>query len=217
MKFWSMPKGMEKVFLACFAVLVFGLIPLAGADPPGLKTVGGEPFQLDLRYATGNNFLKKNVYAEFGLDRCWVHPDLYSVLEKLALTLKEQNLKLVFWDCFRPLPVQEAMWKLVPDARYVANPKTGSNHNRGVAVDVTLADAGGKELPMPTGFDDFTAKAAPAYRCGKEETDKCRNRDRLIQLMKSAGLKPLTSEWWHFQLPAAGKYPVLEGVNAKVD
>ncbi len=99
---------------------------------------------------------KKNVYKDFGLDACYVHLDLYKALQKLEKTLAAKKLKLVFWDCWRPLTVQQAMWKLVPDARYVANPKSGSNHNRGIAMDVTLAKEDGTYLEMPTPFDDFT-------------------------------------------------------------
>lgn len=183
----------------------------AHAAPPAFQKVEGESFVLDLRYATENNFLKKNVYRDFGLDACWVHPDMYAALQKLAPLLKAKNLKLILWDCYRPLAVQEAMWKLVPDARYVANPKSGSNHNRGIAVDVSLADAEGRALPMPTAFDDFTARAAPAFACPAAEAEACQNRDTLAALMKAAGLKSLSSEWWHFQLP--GQYPVVKTLN----
>ena len=194
-------------------ILLFSLPCTVGAAP-ALRKIEGETFILDLRYRTADNFLKKNVYEAFGLDQCWVHPDMQRALEQLALKLQEQKLKLVFWDCYRPLAVQEAMWKLVPDARYVANPRSGSNHNRGVAIDVTLADSAGNYLPMPTAFDDFSAKAAPAFACEKEEAEKCANRNRLIELMKSVNLSPINSEWWHFQLPHAGKYPIVKALDA---
>src|SRR5262249_44146981 len=96
---------------------------------PTLIAMQGPQFVLDLRYNTPDNFLKKNVYADYGLDRCYVHQDLAERLEKLVPLLKKNGLKLVFWDCYRPLDVQKAMWKIVPDARYVADPKQGSNHN----------------------------------------------------------------------------------------
>lgn len=172
----------------------------------------GPQFALDLRYNTPDNFLKKNVYADYGLNRCYVHADLAERLDKLAPLLKERGLKLVFWDCYRPLDVQKAMWKLVPDARYVADPNKGSNHNRGIAVDVTLADETGKPLKMPTAFDDFSAKASPSYRCTREEQARCQNRDRLAALMAQVGLKPLATEWWHFQLPSKG-YPVIPALH----
>ena len=205
-----MPKASWFLILMCMA-----LPALAGAASQ-LEKIEGETFQLDLRYKTDDNFLKKNVYAEFGLEQCWVHPDMYAALQKLAPLLQEKKMKLVFWDCYRPLAVQEAMWKLVPDARYVANPKTGSNHNRGIAIDVTLADAEGKPLEMPTAFDDFSAKAAPASTCAPADAAKCKNRDLLVELMKAVGLAPINTEWWHFQLPHAGKYPIVKTLDASL-
>jgi D-alanyl-D-alanine dipeptidase len=182
----------------------------AHAEPSVLVDMQGPFFVLDLRYNTADNFLKKNVYADFKLSRCYVHRDLAERLDKLAPLLRKNDLKLVFWDCYRPLAVQKAMWKIVPDARYVADPQKGSNHNRGIAVDVTLADKDGARIDMPTGFDDFSVKAAPSYRCASEEKQKCRNRDRLTDLMGLVGLKPLSTEWWHYQLPTKG-YPVIPG------
>ncbi len=172
--------------------------------------VNGESFVVDLRYNSTDNFLKNNVYASFGLDKCYVHQKMYDALQRAVHFLKADRLKLVMWDCYRPVDVQRAMWKLVPDPRYVANPKYGSNHNRGAAIDVTLADADGNLLPMPTGFDDFSVKAAPSYRCKSDEIVKCRNRATLVQLMKSVGLRPIRSEWWHYELPEAASYPIVE-------
>ncbi len=123
--------------------------------------------------------------------------------------MAEKKLKLVFWDCWRPLTVQQAMWKLVPDARYVANPKSGSNHNRGIAMDVTLAKEDGTYLEMPTPFDDFTAKASPHHACPPAEKQKCENRNLLIELLTEIRLKPIDTEWWHFQIPSGGKYLII--------
>jgi D-alanyl-D-alanine dipeptidase len=206
---------MKVVFV--FLLLCLILIPFStnALTLKKLQGVEGESFILDLRYNTPDNFLKTNVYQAFQLDRCYVHPDLYSVLQKLEPKLKEKGLKLVFWDCYRPLKVQQAMWKIVPDSRYVANPKSGSNHNRGVAVDVTLAKEDGTFLSMPTPFDDFTPKASPNYACQPAEKEKCENRDLLKKLMTESGLNVLNSEWWHFQLPQAGKYPIVEDFNSK--
>ena len=85
--------------------------------------------------------------------------------------------------------------------------------HRGVAMDVTLPKADGTQLPMPTPFDDFTPKASPNYSCKADEKEKCENRNLLIQLMAQVGLKPINTEWWHFQLPNAGKYPLVEKLN----
>ncbi len=102
------------------------------------------------------------------------------------------------------------MWKLVPDARYVADPKVGSNHNRGAAIDVALADETGGLRSFPTPFDDFTYRASPKYQCSEEEKAKCQNRDELIELMKRVGLEVFPTEWWHFQLPKAETLSVIK-------
>ena len=196
-----------------FAALSFPF-RIQAAPSNKLVVLEGPSFLLALRYATEDNFLKKNVYRDFGLDRCWVHPDMAAKLEKLSPILEKKGLKLVLWDCWRPLEVQKAMWKLVPDARYVADPKTGSNHNRGIAVDVSLAKADGTPVEMPTAFDDFTPFAAPRSPCKPERTSLCSNRDLLIEMMAKVGLSPIPTEWWHFQLPSAKKYPIIEALDA---
>ncbi|MBI4236824.1 MAG: M15 family metallopeptidase [Deltaproteobacteria bacterium] len=196
-----------------FVVLCWWSLPVAAAPSGGLVQLHGDRFIVDLRYNTEDNFLKKNVYREFGLDRCYVHADLAMRLQRLVPLLTTQKLRLVLWDCYRPLAVQRAMWKLVPDRRYVADPKVGSHHNRGIAVDVTLADETGQRLAMPTGFDDFTAKASPHYRCPAQEQQTCAHRARLIGLMKEIGLKPLNSEWWHYQLRPTVGYPIVPALD----
>ena len=200
--------------LLCFLAFQVFCHP-SHAGSPQLVVLEGPTFLLSLQYDTDHNFLKKNVYADFNLHQCYVHPDLEAKLKALAPKLAEKKLKLVLWDCYRPLAVQEAMWKLVPDSRYVANPKSGSNHNRGIAVDVSLANEDGTPVEMPTGFDDFSTFAAPKSYCMPEHGSLCSNRDLLIELMATVGLKPLATEWWHYQLPNAKKYPIIEALDAK--
>lgn len=193
-------------------MIVFLLLFLSSpglTQVPSLVKVQGEPFLVQLQYLRADNFLKKNVYEPFGLNACYVRPELHKKLRALIPVLKHQKKKLIFWDCYRPLKVQEAMWKLVPDPRYVADPKVGSNHNRGAAIDVALADEKGHLLEFPTGFDDFTPKASPSYSCGQGEKEKCDNRDQLIQMMAKVGLEVFPTEWWHFQLSGAEKLPVI--------
>jgi D-alanyl-D-alanine dipeptidase len=179
----------------------------------GMKELTSEHFIVDLRYNSENNFLKRNVYRQYGLDKCYVHPDLHDKLMKLEKNLIAKKLKLVIYDCFRPLQVQEEMWKLIPDENYVADPKKGSNHNRGVAIDCALADESGRTLPFPTDFDDFSERASHAYVCGDLEREGCKNRELLASLMKEVGLEIFPSEWWHYQLPDAKKYPIVSVQN----
>ena len=194
------------------ALVLLAAAPLVAASPAprGFVEIAGAPFVVDLRYATGDNFLGRNVYAEHGVDRCWVHPVMAERLARLAPLLEGRGMTLVLWDCWRPLAVQKAMWKIMPDPRYVADPKKGSNHNRGLALDASLGDAQGKPLAMPTAFDDFTEKAAPTAACARAEKNRCANRDLQIRLMHEAGLEPLPTEWWHYQPTgvAVETYPV---------
>lgn len=173
-------------------------------------SLSGDRFVVDLKYDTDDNFLGRNVYAAHGVHACYVHPIMAERLAKLAPALEERGLKLVLWDCWRPRAVQEEMWKIMPDPRYVADPKKGSNHNRGLAIDASLADAEGRALPMPTAFDDFTERAASSAQCGKAERALCANRDLQVNLMREAGLEALPTEWWHYQPSgvAVEKYPV---------
>ena len=175
-----------------------------------LTSVEGDRFILDLKYNSRDNFLKRNVYRDFKLEKCWAVDELANRLKKLIPILSQKKLKLVLWDCYRPLEVQKAMWKLVPDARYVADPKVGSNHNRGAAIDVALADETRGLRSFPTPFDDFTYRASPKYQCSEEEKAKCQNRDELIELMKLVGLEVFPTEWWHFQLPKAETLSVIK-------
>jgi D-alanyl-D-alanine dipeptidase len=152
--------------------------------------------QLDLRYATENNFLGHAVYPEA---RCFVRYAVAVRLDSIQKELETIGLGLKIFDGFRPLAVQRQMWKVMPDSRYVANPyKNGSRHNRGAAVDVSLVDTSGSELDMPTGFDNFTVKAHHAFQ--KLPADKKQNRWILRTIMEKYGFKPITSEWWHYDL-----------------
>lgn len=198
---------MNRTGRICVSVMAVAMLTIcatvfAGAVhwhiPKDFQEISGDHFIVDLRYNTDDNFLHKNVYAKYGIDRCWLHPETASRLIKLEPKLKKEHLKLVLWDCYRPNVVQKEMWKIVPDDRFVADPKKGSMHNRGLAVDVTLAYESGKLLSMPTGFDDFSDRAASTYKCTPPKKKLCRNRDRLIRLMKSVGLEEIKTEWWHY-------------------
>lgn len=197
-----------KPFVVFFVLLL--LIPFAcsrlrtAAVPSDFKQVLAPPlasdrFIVDLRYNTDDNFLHRNVYGPSGVNKCWVHPIMAERLSTLEKILTEQRLKLVIWDCWRPVQVQREMWKVMPDPRYVADPKKGSNHNRGLAMDCALADEEGRLLPMPTAFDDFTETASPNATCSEEEQQRCANRDLQIRVMQQAGFEVFPTEWWHYQ------------------
>jgi D-alanyl-D-alanine dipeptidase len=170
------------------------LVDLATIDPT---------IRIDIRYATTDNFTGVAVYP---VARCLLRRDAAERLARVQRRLRADGFGLLVWDCYRPFAVQERFWALVPDQRYVARPErrdgrpiAGSKHNRGAAVDVTLVDAAGAGLEMPTGFDDFSerahrdaARVSPAARA---------NAQRLEAAMVAEGFEPLPTEWWHFDAP----------------
>ena len=160
---------------------------------------------LDIRYATTNNFLKRKLYPTA---RCVLRGAAARRLSQVQQDLEKKGLGLKVYDCYRPLSVQKLMWQVKPDSRYVANPTNGSRHNRGAAVDLTLVDRNGKELEMPTRFDDFTVKAHRNYTGASAQAKK--NRKVLEDAMKKYGFIPLPTEWWHFDAPGWDKFVILD-------
>jgi zinc D-Ala-D-Ala dipeptidase len=161
--------------------------------------------RLDIRYATTNNFLKRKLYT---VAKCALRS---SVAQKLALVqtdLEKIGLGLKVYDCYRPFSVTKQMWEFLPDPNYVANPARGSRHNRGAAIDLTLVDRTGKELEMPTPYDDFTKKAHRDYNGGSAQSRK--NRQTLEDAMKKQGFIGITTEWWHFDSEDWQKFAILD-------
>lgn len=160
---------------------------------------------LEILYATPNNFTKHVVYSQA---RCFLRKSVALKLDRLQKELETMGLGLKIWDGYRPFAVQKKFWDLVPDERYVGNPAKGSNHNRGCAVDLTLVDKHGKELLMPTKFDDFSEKAHHGYP--DLDAVAITNREKLKNLMVRYGFKPIESEWWHYDDIDSHKYPLLD-------
>ena len=161
---------------------------------------------VDLRYATTDNFLKRKLYPDGA--RCLLRRSAARKLARAAEQMRFKGLRLKVYDCYRPVSVQWEMWKVMPKPGYVADPRKGSNHNRGVAVDLTLASADGTELEMPTPFDTFTPAAHHDYAKGSAKSRE--NRETLRQAMEAAGFQKNAMEWWHYELPDASKFPVLD-------
>jgi len=160
---------------------------------------------IDLRYATADNFLNDTLYSA---NICLLRKPVAERLVKVQKYLRMKSLGLKIWDGYRPLSVQKKMWQKLPDPQFVADPKRGSNHNRGAAVDVTLVDFDGNELEMPTGFDDFSQTAHIKSTNISNEAKK--NREILQEAMKRFGFKPILSEWWHFNDENIKKYSVMD-------
>lgn len=179
--------------------------PLALDQLVDIKTIA-PTIQIDLRYATNNNFLKRAVYPRQA--RCLLRLTVAQQLAQVQNDLRAQGLRLKVWDCYRPLSVQRQMWAILPDSNYVANPAKGSRHNRGAAVEVTLVDTQGKELEMPTAFDDFSDRAAQDYPGGTATSR--RNRQRLRSAMENRGFTAIATEWWHFDGAGWQQFPILD-------
>lgn len=164
--------------------------------------------QLDIRYATTNNFTGKQVYPSIATQNCFLQEPAAQALKKVQEELQLQGLSLKVFDGYRPLSVQKIFWDLMPDPRYVADPKKGSRHNRGCAVDLTLVKIDGTELPMPTAFDDFTEKAHAHNPHVSAEIAK--NRTLLQNVMTKHGFEVFEYEWWHFDYKDWKNYPILD-------
>jgi zinc D-Ala-D-Ala dipeptidase len=168
--------------------------------------------RLDIRYATADNFVKEKLYP---VARCLLRKETAEKLARVQAALQKEGLALKIFDGYRPLSVQKKLWEKYPVEGFVANPAKGSNHNRGAAVDLTLVDKDGKELPMPSAYDEFSERAHRAYKGGTAEERK--HRGILEKAMESEGFKGLKSEWWHFDDTDAKKYPVLDLPLTEID
>lgn len=159
---------------------------------------------IDIRYATNDNFTGRALYPRA---RCVLRRGVVARLVVAANILRKQDRRLLLWDCYRPLSIQRTLWKLVPDPRYVADPKTGSNHNRGAAIDLAIVDNTGAAVALPTKFDEFSAAA---HRARALAGGTGREAQRLADAMVAAGFVGLATEWWHFDAPDGADYALAD-------
>ena len=159
-----------------------------------LKTIVPN-IKYDLRYATANNFMHQQVYKKGS--NTFLRLVVARALARVQQELNEKNLSLKIWDAYRPYSVTEKMWEMIKDERYVADPKKGSGHNLGIAVDLTIIDrTTGKELDMGTGFDNFTDSAHQNFK--NLPAGILDNKAFLKTVMEKNGFVALETEWWHF-------------------
>ena len=167
---------------------------------------------VDLKYSGTDNFMGEDVYGD--LQRCYLQPEVARMLMRAHHILKERHhrYRFIVYDGARPRSVQRKMWHLVKNTdlrKYVAHPHTGSNHNFGAAVDLSLAEITDPEqnryrlLDMGTPYDHFGPLAQPRHerkflREGLLTGEQVRNRETLRRAMRDAGFRPLAIEWWHF-------------------
>lgn len=165
-----------------------------------------DTFILDLKYASKDNFTGKAVYP---VNVCVLQKETAIKLIRANEEFKNMGLKIKVWDAYRPIYVQRIFWDLVQDDRFVANPnKNASRHNRGTAVDITLVDSYGRELRMPSKFDDFSFRAYRDRENLNEEEN--RNLRLMTDVMTKNGFITIDTEWWHFEDNDYNKYKIYD-------
>ena len=163
--------------------------------------------KLDIRYATKNNFLGRPVYKTA---KAFLQRPVAEDLIKVNKEIKKDGYGLLIFDGYRPWSITKLFWDETPEEkrRFVADPKVGSIHNRGCAVDLTLYDLkSGKEIKMPSEYDTFSEAAYPAFMGGTPEERS--RRDFLIKVMEKHNFKVHPNEWWHFNHEDCEKYEIL--------
>jgi len=179
----------------------------------GLVDINSLPsnFIIELRYASTNNFANKQFYPKIA--KAYLQE---STAEKLVAANEEfykLGYRIKIFDAYRPQRYQydlrEAAKELNPKTQgYIADPETGSHHNRGTSIDITLTDLEGRELNMPTAYDYFGPESGINYNgCTKEEKD---NRELLGKIMEKHGFRRISSEWWHFDDTDFRDYSLLD-------
>ncbi len=182
--------------------------------PPGARrpdlvdvTTLDPAIRLDIRYATTNNFLGAAMYTSA---RAFLQRPAAEALARAARRLEARGYGLLIHDAYRPWYVTRMFWDATPDSLriFVANPRVGSNHNRGCAVDLTLYDlATGRPVPTTGGYDEFSTRSAAFYPGGTSEQRW--HRALLRRAMEAEGFSVYDAEWWHFDFRDWARYPVL--------
>lgn len=162
-------------------------------------------FEFDIRYATTDNFLTEVLYD---CEKCYLLPEVAKALINAAYYFCDRGYTIKLYDCYRPLSVQKRMWEKLPNKIYVANPRKGSMHNRGAAVDLTLVNNIGDELEMGSAYD-FFGRASHTDNLNFTE-EILYNRSLLRTGMEAYGFSIIQSEWWHFNFYNKGRSPLLD-------
>ncbi|MHB1178919.1 MAG: M15 family metallopeptidase [Daejeonella sp.] len=218
-----------KKLLILFVLLIYGESFAQKVNPYGLavintqaeyqKSVSGNAdkqlvelktyipeLKLDIRYATKNNFAKQVVYRQA---RAFARLPVVMALKKVQAELKKSGFGLKIFDGYRPYSVTVKFFNIASDKSFVANPKDGSRHNRGCAIDLTIIDLKtGKDLHMPTPYDSFAVAASAGYK--DLPAGVIKNRDLLIKVMERHGFRVLDNEWWHFDFIGWKKFELMD-------
>lgn len=169
--------------------------------------------KIALKYATSENFTGKPVYRANA--RCYLHTKAAECLSKAVTLAAALGLSFVVYDAYRPTEAQWKLWEHTPDPNFLADPAKGSPHSRGVAIDLTLTDAGGAPLDMGTPFDAFK----PLSHHGRTDipAEAQKNRLLLMGIMSTAGWDFYRNEWWHYQLFNSREYKLWSDKEAGTD
>ena len=160
-----------------------------------LKKLDDE-FQLDIRYASTNNFMRSKFYKN---ERAFFNMSAADRLIEAKNELKKLGYGIIIYDAYRPWFVTKMFWEGTPKnlKHFVANPENGSSHNKGCAIDIGLYDIEtGESIVMISGYDEFTERAYPNYMGGSKKQRDIR--DMLIKVMERNDFTVYEYEWWHF-------------------
>lgn len=174
-----------------------GLVHIHSVDPT---------IVMDMKYATSDNFMNRVLYD---FDACYLQRGTALRLKAANEYLRSVGFTIKVYDCYRPLSVQREMYRDYPLKGYVANPKSGSNHNRGAAVDCTLIDEEGNEVEMPSNYDEFSERSHHAFDADEPAAT---HRGILKKAMTEAGFTTITKEWWHYNDRDVRDYPLIENL-----
>lgn len=181
--------------------------PAATATPDLVDLARLDPrLRLDIRYATPANFMGRVLYP---VPRAVAQRPVAEALAKVQTRAEAEGYGLLVFDAYRPWRITRMMWdETPPDKReFVADPRTGSRHNRGCSIDLSL-HRGGIEVTMPSPYDDFTPAA---YRSNSAAPPEALRLSRLLEeWMVAEGFVPLANEWWHYDWAEWRRYPVMD-------
>lgn len=194
------------------------LLPIALAATPPVESGDFKPadlveiatldptIKLDIRYATARNFLGTPLYSQA---RAFLQRPAAEALVRVQAALATEGYGLLIHDAYRPWYVTKIFWDATPPDKhqFVADPATGSRHNRGCAVDLTLYDLKtGQAVEMPSLYDEMSERAYPTYSGGSDAARA--HRDLLRQYMEDEGFGVYEYEWWHFDFREWRSYAI---------
>lgn len=205
-----MRKNLRRSLVIACSLLCVGPRGVSAAQPELVNIPNVDrTIKIELRYGTSRNIAGRALYPSNM--PALVRPHVAEQLAHAQAILRDKGYGLKIWDAYRPKSVHEQLWARSPNTDYVADPTVGGSlHTCGVAVDATLVDKRGRELPMPTDFDDFTMAAMLKYT--GSNVDVRRNLHVLQNAMARAGFYGLRTEWWHFVSRDWRDYPPIPEV-----